>query len=112
VLLSSHVLSEVERLADRVTIIREGRAVESGSLAEMRHLHRSKVRAEVVGPVPDLSGVPGVHDLAVDGAAVSCTVDPDGLPALLEALTRAGVRSLTSAPPSLEELFLEAYRGP
>jgi ABC-2 type transport system ATP-binding protein len=111
VLLSSHILSEVERLADRVTIIREGRAVETGSLAEMRHLHRSKVRAEVVGAAPDLSGVPGVHDLSVDGSVVSCTVEPDGLPAVLSALTAAGVRSLTSTPPSLEELFLDAYRG-
>jgi ABC-2 type transport system ATP-binding protein len=110
VLLSSHILSEVERLADRVTIIREGRAVESGSLDEMRHLHRSKVRAEVVGAVPDLSGVPGVHDLSVDGSVVSCTVEPDGLPVVLTALTAAGVRTLTSSPPSLEELFLDAYR--
>ncbi|HEY2878679.1 ABC transporter ATP-binding protein [Nocardioides sp.] len=110
VLLSSHILSEVERLADRVTIIREGRAVESGSLDEMRHLHRSKVRAEVVGAVPDLGGVPGVHDLSVDGAVVSCTVEPEGLPAVLTALTAAGVRTLTSSPPSLEELFLDAYR--
>jgi ABC-2 type transport system ATP-binding protein len=110
VLLSSHILSEVERLADRVTIIRDGRAVESGSLDEMRHLHRSKVRAEVVGAVPDLSGVPGVHDLSVDGPVVSCTVEPDGLPGVLTALTAAGVRTLTSSPPSLEELFLDAYR--
>jgi ABC-2 type transport system ATP-binding protein len=110
VLLSSHILSEVERLADRVTIIREGRAVESGSLAEMRHLHRSKVRAEVVGSVPDLTGVAGVHDLNVDGHVVTCTVEPDGLPAVLTALTSAGVRTLTSTPPSLEELFLDAYR--
>jgi ABC-2 type transport system ATP-binding protein len=111
VLLSSHILSEVERLADRVTIIREGRAVESGSLDEMRHLHRSKVRAEVVGVVPDLSGVPGVHELSVDGSVVSCTVEPGGLPAVLTALTSAGVHTLTSTPPSLEELFLDAYRG-
>ena len=110
VLLSSHILSEVERLADRVTIIREGRAVESGSLADMRHLHRSKVRAEVVGTVPDLAGVPGVHDLVVDGSSVACTVEPDGLPAVLSALTAAGLRTLTSTPPSLEELFLDAYR--
>ena len=111
VLLSSHILSEVERLADRVTIIRDGRAVESGALEDMRHLHRSKVRAEVVGRVPDLSGVPGVHELAVDGSVVSCTVEPEGLPAVLTALTGAGVRTLTSTPPSLEELFLDAYRG-
>jgi ABC-2 type transport system ATP-binding protein len=110
VLLSSHILSEVERLADRVTIIREGRVVETGSLDQMRHLHRSKVRAEVVGAVPDLADVPGVHDLTVAGQVVSCTVEPDGLPPVLTALTAAGVRTLTSTPPSLEELFLDAYR--
>jgi ABC-2 type transport system ATP-binding protein len=112
VLLSSHILSEVERLADRVTIIRDGRAVESGSLDQMRHLHRSRVRAEVVGPMPDLSGVAGVHDLAVDGPVVTLTVAPEGLPQVLTALTAAGVRTLTSTPPTLEELFLDAYRRP
>ncbi len=112
VLLSSHILSEVERLADRVTIIREGRTVETGSLAELRHLHRNHVRAEVAGAVPDLSVLPGVHDVAVDGQQVACTVDPDGLSPVLEALIRAGVRTLTSTPPTLEELFLDAYRRP
>jgi len=110
VLLSSHILSEVERLADRVTIIRAGRAVETGTLAELRHLHRSRVVAEVSGAVPDLDGLAGVHDVRVEGQTVSCSVDPEGLPAVLEALTAAGVRSLTSAPPTLEELFLDAYR--
>jgi ABC-2 type transport system ATP-binding protein len=112
VLLSSHILSEVERLADRVTIIRDGRAVETGSLDEMRHLHRSRVRAEVIGAVPDLTGVRGVHEIVTDGSTVTLTVDPDGLPAVLTALTGAGVRALTSTPPTLEELFLDAYRHP
>jgi ABC-2 type transport system ATP-binding protein len=76
----------------------------------MRHLHRSKVVAQVLDAVPDLTGVPGVHDLVVEGSVVSCTVEPDGLPAVLGALTAAGVRTLTSSPPSLEELFLDAYR--
>jgi len=110
VLLSSHILSEVERLADRVTIIRAGRTVESGTLASLRHLHRSRVVATVSGHVPDLLAVPGVHDFSVDGRQVSCTVDPEGLPTVLTALTDAGVLSLTSSPPSLEELFLDAYR--
>jgi ABC-2 type transport system ATP-binding protein len=112
VLLSSHILSEVERLADRVTIIRDGRAVETGSLDQMRHLHRSRVRAEVVGPMPDLTGVAGVHDLVTDGPVVTLTVAPEGLPSVLTALTAAGVRTLTSTPPTLEELFLDAYRRP
>lgn len=111
VLLSSHILSEVERLAARVTIIREGRAVETGSLEQMRHLHRNHVRAEVSGVVPDLSGLPGVYDVKVDGRSVECAVDPEALPDVLAALTAAGVLTLTSGPPTLEELFLDAYRG-
>jgi len=111
VLLSSHILSEVERLADRVTIIRRGRTVESGSLAELRHLRRNRVRAEVSGPVPDLDALDGVHDVVVDGRVVSASVDPAGLPSLLSALNQAGVVSLTSSPPTLEELFLDAYRS-
>ncbi|MFL6022292.1 MAG: ATP-binding cassette domain-containing protein [Marmoricola sp.] len=110
VLLSSHILSEVERLADRVTIIREGRVVETGRLEDLRHLRRSRVRAELTGELPDLGKAPGVHDLQVDGRVATCSVDPDGLNPLLVALTTAGVTSLTSAPPSLEELFLDAYR--
>jgi ABC-2 type transport system ATP-binding protein len=110
VLLSSHVLSEVEHLADRVTIIRDGRTIESGALEDMRHLHRSVLRAEVASVPPELSGLPGVYDVVVDGRRVSCTVSAEGLPVVLAALTEAGVLSLTSAPPSLEELFLEAYR--
>jgi ABC-2 type transport system ATP-binding protein len=111
VLLSSHILSEVERLADRVTIIRAGRAVETGTLAEMRHLRRSKVVAELAGPVPDLSGITGVSDVRVEGATVTCSVAPEAMTALLAALSAAGVRALSSAPPTLEELFLEAYRS-
>lgn len=112
VLLSSHILSEVERLADRVTIIRDGRTVESGSLEEMRHLHRSKVTAQIRGAVPDLTGLAGVHDLKVSGEHVSLSADPDGLSAVLGALAAADLTNLTSTPPSLEELFLDAYRSP
>jgi ABC-2 type transport system ATP-binding protein len=109
VLLSSHILSEVERLADRVTIIREGRTVETGTLAALRHLRRNHVRAQVAGSVP--ADLPGVHDLRVVDGAVECTVDPDGLPGLLAVLDAAGVEALTCTPPSLEELFLDAYRN-
>jgi ABC-2 type transport system ATP-binding protein len=112
VLLSSHILSEVERLADRVTIIRNGRVVETGDLASLRLLHRFRVRAELVGTPPDLSRLPGVHDVTVDGSTVECGVEAAGLPGVLSALTGAGVRSLTSTPPTLEDLFLDAYRDP
>jgi ABC-2 type transport system ATP-binding protein len=76
----------------------------------MRHLHRSIVRAEVTSSPPALTGIPGVHDVVVDGHQVSCSVSPEGLSDVLTALNSAGLVSLTSTPPSLEELFLDAYR--
>ncbi|AOT60099.1 ABC transporter ATP-binding protein [Streptomyces rubrolavendulae] len=109
VLLSSHILSEVESLCDRVSIIRRGRTVESGSLAELRHLTRTGVEAELAAPPDGLAGLPGVHDVRVDGTRVRLQVDTDRLDAVLRTLTEAGVRSLTSAPPTLEELFLRHY---
>ena len=69
------------------------------------------MRAEVSGAVPDVTGLPGVHDVSVDGQVVACSVDPAGLPRLLRALDEQGIVSLTSTPPTLEELFLDAYRS-
>jgi ABC-2 type transport system ATP-binding protein len=109
VLLSSHILSEVEALCDRVTIIRAGRSVESGTLADLRHLTRTSIAAELAGPPSGLDRLPGVHDLDIEGNRVRCEVDTDKLDALLRQLTVAGVRSLTSQPPTLEELFLRHY---
>jgi polyether ionophore transport system ATP-binding protein len=109
VLLSSHILSEVEALCDRVTIIRKGVAVESGTLADLRHLTRTSISAELARPADRLSGLPGLHDLAVDGNRVRCEVDSDRLGDVLVRLTDAGVRSLSSQPPTLEELFLRHY---
>ena len=108
VLLSSHILAEAEALSDRVTIIRDGRAVETGTLAEMRHLTRNLVDAELAGPV-SLDGLPGVHDLVTDGPRLRCEVDQGALNDVLARLTSAGVRSLTCRPPTLEELFLRHY---
>jgi len=108
VLLSSHILAEVEKLCDRVSIIRAGRCVESGTLAELRHLTRTSIRAELAGPV-DLSAVAGVHDLVTEGHRVSFEADTASLDAVLEPLLRAGVLSLTSQPPTLEELFMRHY---
>ena len=108
-LLSSHILSEVEALADRVTIIRDGRTVEVGSLAEMRHLARLTISADLAVAPGGLTSMPGVHDLRVSGAHVDLMVDPGSLDQVLIALTSAGVISLTSQPPSLEELFLRHY---
>ncbi|KQX45514.1 MULTISPECIES: ABC transporter ATP-binding protein [unclassified Streptomyces] len=109
VLLSSHILSEVETLCDRVSIIRKGRTVESGSLAELRHLTRTSVTAELASPPDGLTALPGVHDVDVRGLKVKLQVDTDKLDAVLRSLTASGVRSLTSTPPTLEELFLRHY---
>jgi ABC-2 type transport system ATP-binding protein len=109
VLLSSHILSEVEALCDRVTIIREGRAAETGTLSELRHLTRTSIQAELAGPAAGLDALPGVHDLQVHGDRVRFTVDGAALDVALHHLTAAGVRSLVSQPPTLEELFLRHY---
>jgi ABC-2 type transport system ATP-binding protein len=112
VLLSSHILSEVEALCDRVTIIRAGRAVDSGALADMRHLTRASVDAELAAPPSGLAGLAGVHNLDVTGTRVRCQVDNSALDEVLRRLTAAGVRSLVCQPPTLEELFLRHYADP
>ncbi|MFE2933011.1 ATP-binding cassette domain-containing protein [Streptomyces sp. NPDC059278] len=109
VLLSSHILSEVETLCDRVSIIRQGRTVETGSLADMRHLTRTNISAELAAAPNGLARLPGVHDLDVRGLRVTLQVDTDKLDAVLKSLTASGVRTLTSSPPTLEELFLRHY---
>jgi ABC-2 type transport system ATP-binding protein len=111
VLLSSHILSEVEALCDRITIIREGRTVETGTLTEMRHLTRTSIQAELAGPPNGLAELPGVHDLRADGDRVVFDVDGDGLDEALTMLVKVGVRSLVSQPPTLEQLFLRQYQG-
>ncbi|MFF2083088.1 ATP-binding cassette domain-containing protein [Nocardia sp. NPDC058176] len=109
VLLSSHILSEVEHLCDRVTIIRAGRTVESGSLAQLRHLSRTSITAELIGDPGEVASLPGVDDVERDGSTLRCQVDAEHLGTLIRVLGDAGVRSLTSAPPTLEELFLRHY---
>jgi ABC-2 type transport system ATP-binding protein len=108
VFLSSHILSEVEALSDRVAILRAGRLVEVGTLANMRHLAALLIEATFTSTPPDLSQVPGVSDIEVDGNRVRCqvrgTVEP-----LLERLTAVGVTQLLSREPSLEEMFLARY---
>ncbi|MEV4282882.1 ABC transporter ATP-binding protein [Actinoplanes xinjiangensis] len=109
VLLSSHILSEVEALCDRLTIIRAGRVVETGTLADLRHLTRTTIRAELTGPVNGLAAIAGVHDLTAEDGRVAFDVDAEALEPALKSLVEAGVRSLVSQPPSLEELFLRHY---
>jgi ABC-2 type transport system ATP-binding protein len=115
-LLSSHILSEVEALCDRVTIIRAGRTVETGTLAGLRHLTRTSIAAELSRPVPGLDRLAGVHDLVLEagqdgGTRLRCEVDSEKLDALLAAILPGGVRTLVSQPPTLEELFLRHYAG-
>jgi ABC-2 type transport system ATP-binding protein len=108
VLLSSHILAEAEALADRVTIIRAGRTVETGTLDELRHLSRTTIDAELNGPL-SLDNLPGVHDAVLDAGRLRCEVDAADLNEILRRLTTAGVRTLTVRPPTLEELFLRHY---
>ncbi|SDC73196.1 ABC transporter ATP-binding protein [Actinokineospora iranica] len=110
VLLSSHILAEVETLCDRVSIIRAGRTVETGTLAELRHLTRTSITADLAGPPNGIADLPGVHDLRVEGNRVRFDVDTRELDGALRALSSSGVRSLTSQPPTLEELFLRHYQ--
>jgi ABC-2 type transport system ATP-binding protein len=109
VLLSSHILAEVETLCERVSIIRQGRTVETGTLAELRHLTRTSIAADLAAAPNGLAKHPGVHDLQVNGTHVKFDVDTKELDAVLRQLTQVGVRSLTSQPPTLEELFLRHY---
>jgi ABC-2 type transport system ATP-binding protein len=109
VLLSSHILAEAEALCDRVSIIRRGRTVQSGTLAELRHLTRTSITVETGSPAPGLERLPGVHDLRAENGRLRFDADTDALDGVLRHLTGVGVRSLTSTPPTLEELFLRHY---
>jgi len=111
VLLSSHILSEVEALCDRVSIIRVGRTVDSGTLTDLRHLTRTSIDAVLAAPPNGLATLPGVHGLDVEGTRVRFQVDTAQLGGVLAELTRIGVRSLVSQPPTLEELFLRHYQA-
>ncbi|MGY0068714.1 ATP-binding cassette domain-containing protein [Streptomyces sp. QTS137] len=112
VLLSSHILAQVEKLADRVSIIRLGRTVQSGTLGELRHLTRTTVEVETERPATGLDELPGVHDLrTIDEATgrVRFAVDGGQVGAAVRKLTEFGIRSLVSHPPTLEELMLRHY---
>ena len=117
VLLSSHILAEAEALCDRVSIIRQGRTMETGTLTELRHLTRTSITAELAAVPVGLDEHPGVHDLIMEplpdgGARVQGHVDAAQLGEVLARLTAVGVVTLTSQPPTLEELFLRHYTEP
>ena len=111
VLLSSHMLSEVEKACDRVSIVRGGVIVDSGTLTELRHLTRTTVRATMTSPptAADLAGWPGVYDTGVSGNEVHLAVDTEAIGATISRLDAGGITALTVQPPTLEELFLERY---
>ncbi len=109
VMLSSHILAEVEKLCDRVTIIRNGRAVQSGSLDDMRTTTRTAITVSTDRPVDGLEVLEGVHSVRTEGAALRFEVDSHALGRVLNHLTAFGIRSLVSQPPTLEELFLREY---
>ena len=109
VLLSSHILAETEALCERLTIIRAGKTVESGTLESMRHLSRTSIKAEMIGDPGDLRRIKGVQDVSVDGRTIHAHVDSESLAQVIKALGDAGVRSLISQPPTLEDLFLRHY---
>ena len=111
VLLASHILAEVEALCDRISIIKTGRTVESGTLAELRHLTRTSIAAEIERPGQGLQGLAGIHNLHAHDHKIEFEVDSDRIGEVLSQLTSLGVRSLVSHPPTLEELFMRHYKA-
>jgi len=109
VLLSSHILAEVEALCDRLSIIRLGRTEQSGTLQEMRHLTRTSITAELKAPAVDLDSLPGIYGLVIHNSQVHVDVDSEHLDEVVRRLSELGVTSLVSHPPTLEELFLRHY---
>jgi ABC-2 type transport system ATP-binding protein len=109
VLLSSHILAEVEALCDRVSIIRLGRTVETGTLADLRHLTRTSISVETAAPISGIESLPGVHDAVVNRTHARFDVDSAQLDPVMRQLAALGVRSITSTPPTLEEMFLRHY---
>jgi ABC-2 type transport system ATP-binding protein len=109
VLLSSHILAQVEKLCDKISIIRLGKVVQSGTLVELRHLTRTTIEANTTQAVTGLDGLPGVHDVEAEDHRVRFAVDGEHLDGAVRALSQFGIRSLTSQPPTLEELMLRHY---
>lgn len=109
VLLSSHILAQVEVLADRISIMRQGRTVESGTLTELRHLTRTSITVTTDRPTDALAALPGVHDLHTENGQTTLEVDGDQLATVLPRLAELGVRGVTAQPPTLEQLLLRHY---
>lgn len=110
VLLSSHILSEVEKMCDRIGIIRDGKIVETGSLEQMRHLTRTLIKVQTRLPVPELSTLPGVHNLTVEkDNSLNLSIDSEQMETIMNYLVQKQIISLQATPPSLEDLFMRYY---
>ena len=109
IFLSSHIMSEVEKLCDRISIIREGRIVETGTLAELRHLTRITMNIETQTPVEGLSGLKGVHGITQSPGGLSFQVDSSEISGIVSHIAKYGVKKLESTPPTLEDLFMRHY---
>ncbi|NCU18498.1 ABC transporter ATP-binding protein [Pallidibacillus pasinlerensis] len=111
VFLSSHILSEVEKLCDKVAIIRQGKIIDDGSLQEMRHLTRNKMTVQTKEPITELEKLPGVHNIEKENGDISFHVDTDQLDTVIRHISSFGIIKLESAPPTLEDLFMRHYEG-
>ena len=111
ILLSSHILSEVEKLCDRVSIIRQGKIIESGSLQELRHLTRTRIELETNDSIGDLNEVKGIHDVEKKDNTVYFQVDTEELANVMKHISQFDIVKLESAPPTLEDLFMRHYKG-
>jgi ABC-2 type transport system ATP-binding protein len=111
ILLSSHILSEVEKLCDQVGIIRQGKMIETGTLSELRHLTRTNLLVEAKLPIIGLSELKGVYSLEENNQAFSFQVDSEQLDTVIRHVSQFGVVRLESAPPTLEDLFMRHYEG-
>ncbi|OIJ21473.1 ABC transporter ATP-binding protein [Anaerobacillus alkalidiazotrophicus] len=112
VLLSSHILSEVEKLCDKVGIIRQGKIIESGTLKELRHLTRTNLIVETKQQLTGLNGLKGIYDIERIEQALSFQVDPEELDVVMKYVSQFGLVRLESSPPKLEDLFMRHYEGP
>ena len=111
ILLSSHILSEVEKLCDKVSIIRQGRIIESGSLDELRHLTRSSMAVQTRQPVEDLEKIKGIHDVEIRDNTMYFQVDTEEIGNIVKHISSYDILKLESAPPTLEDLFMRHYQG-
>lgn len=111
VFLSSHILSEVEKLCDRVSIIRQGKIIETGSLQELRHLTRTRVRVETAKPIENLTEITGVYEVEEFPGGAAFQVEGDRLGEVIKYISNYDIISLESALPTLEELFMHHYQG-